>query len=300
MTFEYPPGAGNNSHNVGWEGTPPPCDGNIPGGDTNGGRAWKGTCSFDAPGTYRFECKVHAPLMKGTVVVVAPEPSPVETASATPTPTGTAPPSGGGGDAGRRHPGHAAGHPPADHVQLAADGQGRLPPEGDQRPRDGHDRRGPRAGSRSRSRSPPSASAATSRPPPRPAHAPSPSPSTPAPARRSAPSQPEAARHRRRGSAATHVQRAIARIASMPCAVVILIAAGLALSACGEAPAPARAPREAQARAARRRRDGPHRQRGGARDGHARRRRGPGRGRERAGRRRPVRGQESRSPRATT
>jgi len=98
VTFEYPPGTGKNTHNVVWDGTPPPCDGNIPGPGTSGTRGWKGTCSFDAPGTYRFECKVHAPLMKGTVVVVAPEPSPVETASATPTPTGTAPPSGGGGE----------------------------------------------------------------------------------------------------------------------------------------------------------------------------------------------------------
>ncbi len=91
VTFEYPPGSGTNGHNVVWEGTPPPCDGNIPGLGTYGRRGWKGTCSFDTPGTYRFECKVHTPLMKGTVVIVAPEATAVETA----TPTPAAAPAGG-------------------------------------------------------------------------------------------------------------------------------------------------------------------------------------------------------------
>jgi plastocyanin len=90
VTFEYPlPGQRGNGHNVAWESTPPPCDGNIPGGTTYGVAGWKGTCTFTEPGTYRFECKVHFGLMKGTVVVVAPTPEATATPTEDPQPTAT-------------------------------------------------------------------------------------------------------------------------------------------------------------------------------------------------------------------
>lgn len=96
VTFSYP--TGNSSHNVEFQGTQPTCTqtagivvGAVPPLPAFGlPPGWAGECTFTAPGTYEFLCRVHPDLMKGKVIVDAvATPTPTETPTATPTPTPT-------------------------------------------------------------------------------------------------------------------------------------------------------------------------------------------------------------------
>jgi plastocyanin len=101
VTFTY--ASGNAAHNVHWLGKKPSCTG-VP-DETfsypDSRPPWSGTCTFADPGTYEFECFIHTPLMKGSIVVEAPSAA-TPTATSTPAPSGTPAPTpdpgpGGGG-----------------------------------------------------------------------------------------------------------------------------------------------------------------------------------------------------------
>src|SRR4051794_27198693 len=102
VTFTY--ASGSQAHNVHWLGKTPSCTG-VP-DETftypHSRPPWSGTCTFADPGTYEFECAIHTPLMKGSIVVEQPSattPTATATPDATPTPTapGTTPDPGSGG-----------------------------------------------------------------------------------------------------------------------------------------------------------------------------------------------------------
>jgi plastocyanin len=106
VTFTY--ASGSAAHNVHWLGAKKPSCAGVPDESfsyPDSRPPWSGTCTFTDPGTYEFECAIHTPLMKGSIVVEAPSASATPTAtpgaSATPAPPGTTPdpPSGGGAQA---------------------------------------------------------------------------------------------------------------------------------------------------------------------------------------------------------
>jgi plastocyanin len=87
VTFSYP--SGNSFHFVKFEDPQPAtCTGIEPDDPSPG---WTGSCRFDAPGTYRFVCGIHAE-MTGRVIVPAPTPTSTPGATATPAPAATPPP----------------------------------------------------------------------------------------------------------------------------------------------------------------------------------------------------------------
>ncbi len=106
VTFGYP--SGGNAHNAEFPGLQPSSCTQTAGPDSGPvpplpamptAAGWSGSCRFDAPGRYRFNCDLH-PHMQGTVVVEDPNAPPTTPPTTGGPGTTTAPPAGGTGPGG--------------------------------------------------------------------------------------------------------------------------------------------------------------------------------------------------------
>ena len=134
VTFAYPTGA--SFHNVVFEGTPPTSCMGIEPDDPRPG--WSGSCRFDAAGTYRFVCGVHAEMTGRVIVRAAPTPTPTPTIDpgGSPGPTATPTPTPRRTGARDQLEGDARANPALDAGARGRRGRaGRLAPGGDRRAR---------------------------------------------------------------------------------------------------------------------------------------------------------------------